>query len=216
MRTSNTSAWRTASFGLGLVLMLAAMASPLAVLDERMLTAHMAQHLLLMSIAPPLVLLGMPSRWRLPSRLARGIGNPAFCWLAATAVLVGWHVPAVFRLGMQSAVWHAVEQFSFLVCGLLFWWPVILQPPRWSIVLYLFFATLPCDVLSGLLVFSGRIVYPMYLCRPQHSALSVLDDQQCAGALMWTVVTVVYLAAGTILATQLLSPQRHPAPLEVA
>jgi cytochrome c oxidase assembly factor CtaG len=72
-------------------------------------------------------------------------------------------------------------------------------------LLYLFLATLPCDVLSGLLVFSDRVAYPMYLCSPRHSGLSVLEDQQCAGALMWTCVTVVFLLAGTLLSVQLLS-----------
>jgi cytochrome c oxidase assembly factor CtaG len=74
-------------------------------------------------------------------------------------------------------------------------------------LLYLFLATLPCDVLSGLLVFSDRIAYPMYLYMPRQSGLSVLEDQQCAGALMWTCVTVVLLVAGTIVSMQLLSPR---------
>jgi cytochrome c oxidase assembly factor CtaG len=105
------------------------------------------------------------------------------------------------------------------VSGLLFWWPVV-QPwpsrsePQWSTVLYLFLATLPCDILSGFLVFSDRIAYPVYLRAP--SALAVLDDQQLAGALMWTVVTIVYLVAGTILSTQLLvSPSPRPRLVEV-
>jgi cytochrome c oxidase assembly factor CtaG len=133
--------------------------------------------------------------------------------MAAAAALVVWHVPAVFTLGMQSEKWHAIEQASFLGTGLLFWWPVI-QPlprdsaePQWTILVYLFLATLPCDVLSGLLVFSERVAYPVYLCTPQRAGFSALDDQQCAGALMWTCVTVVYLAAGTILAMRLLSPR---------
>jgi cytochrome c oxidase assembly factor CtaG len=73
-------------------------------------------------------------------------------------------------------------------------------------LLYLFLATLPCDVLSGLLVFSDRIAYPMYLAMPR-SSLSVIEDQQCAGALMWTCVTLVFLVAGTVLSVQLLSMQ---------
>jgi cytochrome c oxidase assembly factor CtaG len=216
MLTRNISAWRTASLLLGLLAIWVAMASRVAVLDEKMLTGHMVQHLLLMTIAPPLIWLGAPvARWPRVQKLGRVVGNPAFCWLAATAVLVGWHAPAAFLLAMQSGFWHTVEQVSFLVAGLLFWWPVIQAAPRWSILLYLFLATLPCDVLSGFLVFSDRIVYPVYLCTPRQSTLSVLEDQQCAGALMWTVVTVVYLVAGTIFASRLLSPGRNPAPVEV-
>jgi len=192
---------RTASVILGLLAIGVAMASPIAMLDQRMLTAHMVQHLLLMTIAPPLIFLGAPpSRWPRP--------RPAICWLAATSVLMGWHIPAAFRLGMQFGPWHAIEQMSFLAAGLLFWWPVFQPRAGWSILLYLFLATLPCDVLSGFLVFSDRVAYPIYLCTPRHPGLSVLQDQQCAGSLMWTVVTVVYLIAGTVFAMQLLSAQR--------
>ena len=74
-------------------------------------------------------------------------------------------------------------------------------------LLYLFLATLPCDVLSGFLVFSDRVIYPMYLSKHQMGGFSPLEDQQCAAALMWTCVTVVFLAAGTILSVQILSPK---------
>jgi putative membrane protein len=210
---------RAGSFFLGLLATWIAVASPLASLDSHMPTAHMIQHLLLMSIAPPLIWLGEPliaaglTRSPLPEHVGGFLGNPAFCWLAAAAALVAWHVPAIFQLGMQSPTWHLIEHASFLTAGLLFWWPVI-QPwpsvarwPRWSMLLYLFLATLPCDVLSGLLVFSDRVAYPMYLSMPQMGGLSPLEDQQCAAALMWTCVTVVFLMAGTILSMQLLSPR---------
>ena len=227
--------WRAISFFAGLLLTWIAVASPVASLDGQMLTAHMVQHLLLMTFAPPLIWLGTPvlalwfglpsARWLFlrPAlqKLGRILGHPVFCWLAAAAALVTWHVPAVFRLGMQSELWHLLEHASFFATGLLFWWPVV-EPwparprwPRWSMLLYLFVATLPCDVLSGLLVFSDRIAYPVYLCIPHHSGLSTLEDQQCAAALMWTCVTVVFLAAGTILSTQLLSPRVHPRTAEV-
>jgi putative membrane protein len=213
----NISAWRTTSLVLGMFSILVAMASPVAMLDDRMLTAHMAQHLLLMIIAPPLIWLGLPvqrftgllARWPLLGKFGRVLGHPVFCWLAAAAALVGWHVPAAFRFGMQSAFWHLAEQLSFLATGLLFWWPVIRPPRQWWILLYLFLATLPCDVLSGLLVFSDRVAYPTYLCTPRMGGLSPLEDQQCAAALMWTCVTVVFLVAGTVLSTQMLSPQKE-------
>jgi putative membrane protein len=145
-------------------------------------------------------------------RLGRAIAHPAVCWLAAAAILVGWHVPSLFALGMRSGLWHTIEQVSFLASGLLFWWPVI-KPGQgvsngseWPILLYLFLATLPCDILAGFLVFCDRVVYPVYFSAPHPLAFSALEDQQCAGALMWTCVTVVYLIAGTIVAARLLSP----------
>ncbi len=224
-------AWRAGGFVLGLLLIWLAIASPLSALDHEMLTAHMVQHLLLMTFAAPLILLGAPVKtllYRLPHRLVQVMGrsfqstglhqvrsaltHPVICWLGAASTLVAWHIPAVFVLGLRSQMWHGIEQASFLATGLLFWWPVG-QPlptsskwPESSILLYLFLATLPCDILSGFLVFCDRVIYPAYLFSSQPLGLSALEDQQCAGALMWTCVTLVYLVAGAIVTARLLSP----------
>jgi putative membrane protein len=116
-------------------------------------------------------------------------------------------------LGMHSAVWHSIEQASFLVAGFLFWWPVVqawpsnATGPQWSTLLYLFLATLPCDILSGFLVFSDRVAYPIYFSTPRLFGFSVLEDQQCAAALMWTCVTFIYLVPAAIISLKLLAPR---------
>jgi putative membrane protein len=217
----------------GLSTLWAAVGSPLATLDEQLLSVHMVQHLLLSTVAAPLILLGAPAlplfhgvprRFVLsglaplfrsgPVRaLGRLLGQPAVCWCVAIAVFIGWHTPSLFQFGLRSYGWHAVEHASFFGSGLLFWWPVI-QPwpsagswPRWSVPLYLFLATLPCDALSAFLVFSDRVVYPMYLSGPRHVALSVLQDQASAGALMWVGVTIAYVIPAAVTTITLLSPR---------
>jgi putative membrane protein len=222
----NVEVWRAGSFLVGLLLIWIAMASSLGVLDHDMLTAHMVQHLLLMTLAPPLILLGMlrkalvHGRSKPMQRLASVVTHPAFCWLAAAGTLVVWHIPSAFMLGLRSQAWHSVEQTSFLASGLLFWWPVVRPSastakwPESSMLLYLFLATLPCDILSGFLVFCDRVIYPVFLSSPRSFGFSALEDQQCAGALMWTCVTVVYLIAGAVLTARLLSPRRSPHQLE--
>jgi len=225
--------WRAGSFLLGLLFIWIATASPLAVLDHEMLTAHMVQHLLLMTLASPLILLGMPRkplahgllqreiqtvgrplRSKLIQQLASVVTHPALCWFVAASMLVGWHIPPLFMLGLRSQVWHSVERLCFLASGLLFWCPVVRPSantskwPESSILLYLFLATLPCDILSGFLVFCDRVVYPVFLSSSRSFGLSALEDQQCAGALMWTCVTIVYLIAGSVFAARLLSPHR--------
>jgi putative membrane protein len=235
-RIESISAWRAFSFLVGLFWIWAAVASPFASLDHELLTVHMLQHLLLMTLAPPLIWLalpvgpvlhGLPRRfvrniviplWQSGAvkRLANALGSLKFAWLAACAALVGWHIPKFFALGMRSPGWHLFEQLTFLATGLLFWCPVVLtlvQPSAvesrrdLSMILYLFFATLPCDVLSGLLVFSDRVVYPMYFSSSHPWGFSPLVDQECAAALMWTCVTVVYFVAAAILTVRLLSPE---------
>jgi len=225
-------AWRAASFFLGLLLVWVASGSSLAAYDHSLLTVHMIEHLLLMTVAPALILVGEPLRvfWTgLPlfarpilrrvlrrsslRRFARTITNPVLCWTLSATTLLAWHLPALFTLGMSSETWHTAEQLSFLSAGLLFWWPVI-QPwpsastgPRWSMLLYLFLATLPCDILSGFLVFSDRVAYPMYFSTPRLFGFSVLEDQQCAAALMWSCITLVYLVPAAIICSTLLAPR---------
>lgn len=77
-------------------------------------------------------------------------------------------------------------------------------------ILYLFFATLPCDILSGFLVFSDRVVYPIYFSSSHLLGFSPLVDQQVAASLMWACVTIVYLVAAATLTVRLLSPQGFP------
>jgi putative membrane protein len=200
--------WRLAPFLGGLFCVWIAIGSPLAALDHHSLTIHMVKHLLLMAVGAPLILLGTPALLLLPSRLTHK--QFVWCWLAGTAAVIGWHLPAAFQLALRSHAWHAVENASFLLAGLLFWWPVV-QPrhspgQEWSVPVYLFLATLPCDILSALLVFCGRVVYPSYVAHQGLSHWSALQDQEFAGALMWVSVTLIYLIPAVVTTVQLLSP----------
>jgi cytochrome c oxidase assembly factor CtaG len=227
------SAWRLAAFLAGIGSVWIAIGSPLNAFDDVSLTVHMLQHLLLMTIAPALILLGAPALpllQGLPQPIARSVvgpvlrsgfvksighfvTNPAVCWLAAALALMAWHVPAVFDLALRWDWLHEIEHASFLGIGLLFWWPVI-QPwpsnprwPRWSIPLYLFCATLPCDALSAFLVFCDRVVYSSYLSAPRVFNISPLQDQEFAAALMWTCVTIIFLVPAAGITIGILSPQ---------
>jgi putative membrane protein len=235
------SGWRLAAFMSGLMSIWMAVASPLAILDHQSLTMHMVKHLLLMTVAAPLLLAGEPafvlvcgspklfitSHYPLSSLPTRWLDHrlmPALCWLAGTAAVIGWHLPIAFELGMRSHWIHILEDASFLMAGILFWWPIMQSSPggpsspRWSMALYLFFATLPCDVLSAFLVFCNRLVYPHYLATAQMFKLSPLEDQECAGALMWVWVTLAYLIPAVMITMQILSPANSdsPKPAEAA
>ncbi len=222
--------WRLAAFMSGLVLIWIAVASPLATLDHQSLTIHMVKHLLLMTVAAPLLLAGTPAFpivcglpklfikshspfGSLPARwLERCLTHPVLCWLAGTVAVIGWHLPVAFQLGMRSRWVHSLEDVCFLLAGLMFWSPIVHSSPsatwspRWSMALYLFLATLPCDILSAFLVFCGRPVYPNYLSTAQLLGLSPLQDQECAGALMWVWITFAYLVPAVAITVQILSP----------
>lgn len=213
--------WRLAAWLAGLGLVWLATASPLAGLDRALLTAHMLKHLVLMTVAAPLLLVSEPLAllcWglegvRVPAVLAtsgRAFTHPVLCWLAGTATVLAWHVPAAMSLAMHSPAGHALQSASFLAGGLLFWWPVVQPWPArphwtaWMVPLYLLLATLPCDALSAFLAFCGRPVYAAALSAAPPERL--LADQERAGALMWVWVTLVYLAPAVWQVLRLLGP----------
>jgi putative membrane protein len=192
--------------GAGIALWIA-LASPIAHLGHHLLTGHMVQHLLLMVVAAPLMLIASGSIALFGSSLPA-----AFCWLSGSLTVIFWHTPAVLAMTLRSHSWHVMEQISFLIAGILFWMPAITTPqrsPGWSVPVYLFLATLPCDALSAYLVFCGHIVYPAYGSSSQLFRLSPLDDQALAGALMWVVVTFAYLIPALILSARLLADEQR-------
>src|SRR5882724_7901347 len=128
-RLVDVSVWQLAAFMVGMLSLWIAIASPLTAYQHELLSVHMVQHVLLMAVAPPLLLLGAPAlplRYGLPWRSARRafqhvlrsprtqslrrlLTHPVVCWLAPVAALIGWHVPAVFELAMHSRSGHAVQ-----------------------------------------------------------------------------------------------------------
>jgi cytochrome c oxidase assembly factor CtaG len=224
----------------GLFFVWIAACSPFSRLDHYSLTIHMINHLVLMLVAAPLVLAGalaVPLLLGLPPRFGRSVHSlflhssaaqrllhlfrhPVFGWFCAGGAVIGWHVPTVFQLALRSHGWHNVEYASFILAGLLFWRPVMHPEPesrwpRWFIPLYLFLATLPCDILSAFLAFCDRLVYPSYASVTGLFNFSALQDQQCAAAVMWVSVTIAYLLPAAFITIKMLSPHHIHSHLQV-
>jgi cytochrome c oxidase assembly factor CtaG/polyferredoxin len=220
---------RLGAFLAGLAVLLLATESPLDAFDSLFLSAHMSQHLLLMMVAPPLVLLGhpiLPLLRGLPKRFVKeGLGpfltsprlkaiaswvtSPIAAWLVFAGSTILWHVPKFYELALSSPAWHAVQHASFFWSGVLFWWPVI-QPgpgkqrwPKWVAIPHLLFADIVNTALSAFFVFSGRLLYPSYAA-VQASGLSAQDDQTLAGLIMWVPGSLVYLVPAFVLMVRLL------------
>jgi putative membrane protein len=219
------------SFLAGLASLQIALSSPIDAFDAFFLTGHMSQHLLLMMVVPPLILLGNPAipllrglpriamraigraiRWKPFAWLLRVRTHPALCWIAFAVTMIGWHLTKPYDLALRSSGWHEMEHLTFLSTSTLFWWPVI-QPwpsrahwPRWSMILYLPFADVVNSVLSAFFVFSGRILYPFYLGMPRLSGLSVANDQVMAGAVMWVAGSLAFIIPAVAIAVKILSP----------
>ena len=226
--------WRLIAFQAGLLTLFLALASPLHELAEWLLQFHMIQHLVLMMVVPPLLLLGapiLPLLRGLPrpvlqyglrhvfastalQRLGSFLTHPLVCLLAFTVSIVAWHLPALYELALGSEFWHGVQHVCFLGTGLLFWWPVVqpwpsrLRWPRWTMIPYLLFADIQNTALSAFLIFSERVLYPTYAAVPRLWGITALDDQAAAGAIMWVPGSVIFLLPVAVIAIRLLDPAR--------
>jgi cytochrome c oxidase assembly factor CtaG len=222
-RPERAPPWRLGAFLAGLGMLFLALASPLHMFADRYLALHMAQHLLLLVVAPALIALGAPTvplllglpagRVRvtvgaLLTSLGDRASNPLFGLTAMFVVIWGWHWPPAFELALRSSAWHVVEHASFVGAGLLFWWPVVdpwpSRPrwPRWAMIPYLLLADLQNTALAALLVFSDRVLYPSYA-----RFGNPLNDQAAAGVLMWVPMSLAYLVPAAVLAARLLAPR---------
>ena len=231
-RPAELPPWRVAAFLSGIASVFIAISSPLDTFSESLLFMHMAQHFVLMSVAPPLLVLGAPVvpllrgmprftirimqplfRSRTAHTLLRFSQRTLFAWLAMNIIYVGWHVPAAYEFALQSEAWHNVEHACFLFTSLIFWWPVIQPWPSRPIksqlllVPYLACADLINSAVSAFLCFSGRLAYPSYADVPRPFLLNALNDQIAAGAFMWVFGSLVFLVPVVAIIGRALSPR---------
>jgi len=222
------------SFIAGEIALFVAIASPLHDLAEISLTAHMIQHVLLMMVIPPLILLGAPHLvllfglpiavlhgvlrpflgWTPLKKVALFLFHPVSCWIAFVATTLVWHTPVMFEFALRSEFWHGVEHVCFLATSFLFWWPVV-QPwpsrarwPRGAMIPYLLLADLQNTALSAFFIFCDRVVYPTYAAAPRIFGMSALEDQAAAGAIMWVPGSFAFLIPLAFISIRLMSPSR--------
>jgi putative membrane protein len=216
---------RAVWFYAGLATVLLAVDSPLDTLSERSFAAHMAQHVLLLTVAPPLIVLAAPwpRLWRpLPLRFrrslarfvvrdprarplraaARALGGPAVAWLAFDANLVLWHLPALYDATLRDPVVHDAEHLLFLGTGLLLWAQVLDSPPLHARLDdlrragYLALATLVSWALAVVLAFAPHPLYRPYAALVHRpGGLSALADQHIAAGVMWVPGSLAFTIA---------------------
>lgn len=210
------SARSLAFFG-GLVLLAVALVWPLDAWAGQSFAAHMAQHMVLLAVAPPLLVIGRPgATWLrgLPARLRRPLVRPRHwpgvaAWRRATAsvgftgtlhaaALWGWHIPALFELALRNDAVHWLEHVTLLASGWLFWRALFRAREGavgWGLAAMLG-TVLHSGVLGALLTLAPRPLYGGYGAGP----LDPLQDQQLAGLIMWVPMGTVYLVAALAFA----------------
>jgi putative membrane protein len=215
--TRRRKAAGTAWFLSGVLVLLLDLISPIDALgDEYLFSAHIVQHFVLALIVPPLLLRGIP-RWMGEAalerpwlaRVEREVAQPPVAWLLGAGTMMVWHVPAFFNAALASEGLHIVQHLSFLVTGVIFWWPVLSPVEQRRLgpipaISYLFSACVSCSLLGAALTFARPGLYPAYLnprdtlgilgMLRQDWGLDPKNDQQLGGMLMWVPGCFVYLS----------------------
>ena len=190
-----------ASFFGALVVLFLALNGPLHNLsDTYLFSAHMAQHLLLTLVFPPLLLYGTPAhvirpllRPRWVMAIARVVTRPLVAASIFTAPIEIWHIPALYEAALRHHNQHIAQHLVFLTTAVIMWWPVLSPVPELPRaqhlvqMLYLFLLGIPMSVTGALITLSDSVLYPFYANAPRVAGLSPLDDQQIGGLLMWVL-----------------------------
>ena len=210
---------RAVAFSAGCIAVAIALLSPVAVYSERLFFMHMIQHLLLLLIAPPLLLLGkplVPMLWGLPGSWRRSLGQvlgpgrilarighiltmPLFAAAAFIITIAVWHIPVFYDAAQGRSLTHDLEHLMFFGTALLYWWPVI-HPAggrrRLSYALalpYLLPPFLESMLIGVLLTFADRPLYRTYAEMAMPWGFNVVTDQQLGGLIMWIPGGMLFL-----------------------
>jgi len=210
--------WRVCVFVLGCMCFGAALSAPVDVLTDRSFAAHMVQHVALMLIAPPLVLLGAPLLLsvavpkRDSARVVAGVANhpvahalfaPIVGWVLFVGVLWGVHFSPLYESALESGSVHVLEHVLFITAAFLFWLPVVqvgfvprpVSFPARMLYLVLMF---PQGAFLGLAIYgSQHVLYPHYAAVLGSAAMA---DQQNGGAIMWIAGGMIMFAAFMLVA----------------
>jgi putative membrane protein len=201
----------------GLATVAVALASPLDTAADTSLSAHMVQHVLLLTVAGPLLAFGTPLPtllWALPTdRRRRSVAVtrllmrhhdrhfPTWIVLALGVeafVMLAWHIPVAYEAAVRHRALHAVEHASFLLVATAAWWSIITarRSLRGAAAVAGLFGSVPGLALGAAMVLAPHAWYPIYT---RGSAAAALSSQQLAGVIMWAFGGMAAVVAGVAL-----------------
>lgn len=228
--------WREASFYLGVATVFVALEPPFDNWADTSFAMHMAQHVLLLTAAPPLLVLGRPwprmwmpfpararrgaarslarGRWSAPLRLTtRTLTRPPVAVVVLTAVLVVWHLPSFYGAAVRNEGIHLLEHTCFVAAALLFWGPLLDAPPVRARIdhlhraVWFVAASVPGWILAIVLAYASHPLYPVYSTLSHRAfGLSPMSDQQLAAGIMWVPGSLSYLVAFIVSVYRWLEP----------
>lgn len=205
-------AWKLASFASGLLLLLAAVVTPVdSIGEDRLFSVHMVQHLLIGDLAPLLLVLGLSRPLLRPVlapqavRRLRVLTHPLVALPLWAVNLWLWHVPRLYDAALDHAPVHALQHLCFLAAGMLLWTTLLglLPGPRWfgrgAQLGSLGFVWLAGAALANIFLWSDRAFYSRYVDAPRTWGLSAVADQRAGGGVMLVEMTIVVATVFVVL-----------------
>ena len=204
---------RVASFAAALAVLGLALNGPLHNLsDSYLFSAHMAQHLVLTLVFPPLLLYGTPAavvrplvRRRWVFGFAHWATRPLIAGVLFSVPITLWHFPQFYQAALEHHPLHIVQHLVFIATAVIMWWPIVSpvpELPRASYpmqLLYLFVLGLPMSLAGAMITLAEQVLYPFYSAAPRVWGLTPLADQQLGGLLMWVVGTIYLWITATVV-----------------
>ncbi len=236
LRAKRERRWQRACFYGALAVLAIALSSPLEILSEQLFWAHMVQHVLLLVVAPPLIVLARPwiRLWRalpldLRRSLARGLGqsprtrwlrslnsalgSPPVAFVSFSAVLLLWHIPTLFDATLRSSGLHALEHTLFFTTAVMFWKQVIDSPPLHAHLttlaraVYLVGAMVVSWLLAIVLALAPHPLYSFYAHEASRpGGISALSDQRIAAGIMWVPGSITFVIVIFVYVHRWLAP----------
>jgi cytochrome c oxidase assembly factor CtaG len=188
-----------------------------------LLTAHLIQVTLIMGFAPPLLLLGRPqdARCQLPHwtrRAGRVITQPVVAIVVVNTVFFAWHATVPFNASLRSQGLYALQMATLLLVSLAFWWPIVASGSAnrkpispFQKLGYILFATIPQTFAGMTVALASHPLYSAYTGVPREFGLSLMSDQQIAGACMALVSKIALFAAFTVVLVRMLGEEADDA-----
>jgi cytochrome c oxidase assembly factor CtaG len=220
-RGAGIRVWQASCFGAGCAAVVAALMSPIDTISTELSSAHMVQHELLMIVAAPLLVAGVPlvamlcalpqpirgpiartMRTRWLSVAWAVLSAPATVWILHAIALWTWHIPVFYEAALRSEAVHALEHACFFGTAALFWWGITRgrygRIGYGAAVIYVFATALHSGMLGAALTVSPSVWYPIYAATTPAWGMTPLEDQQLAGLIMWVPAGLVFTAVGLL------------------
>lgn len=213
------SVWRLLVFVTGILVLVAALCSPIDILGEQILAMHMVQHVLLLDVAPILLILGLTKVLLRPAtrrihRVEQRVGwlaLPIFAVVLYTAAMWIWHIPALYDAAAEHTGIHVLEHLTFTLAGFLYWWHLLspvstrLRREGTTPIVYMLSTKVTVGFLGILLTFAPNAIFSYYTNQPQYWGLDPDSDQALAGVIMAIEQSIVMGIALVVLFTRMLA-----------